>query len=157
MLRRNDARLNVCNGQTGAVISVDRAAGSLIIAFDDGACRAVPHNYIAAGGVTHGYATTIHKAQGLTVDRCLVLADELIYRESAYVALSRGRARNQLYVVDEGNEVENATHGPTRQRDRLASLNAALASSRSQSLALDQLDRRRTGERDVDLSAEIEL
>ena len=117
MLRRNDARLNVCNGQTGAVVSVDRAAKSLIVAFDDGACRAVPHNYIAAGGVDHGYATTIHKAQGLTVDRCLVLADELIYRESAYVALSRGRARNQLYVVNDGIDVEHSAHGPTLQRD----------------------------------------
>ena len=157
MLRRNDARLNVCNGQTGAVVSVERAARSLIVAFDDGACRAVPHNYIAAGGVDHGYATTIHKAQGLTVDRCLVLADELIYRESAYVALSRGRARNQLYVVNDGIDVEHAAHGPTWQRDSVASLKAALATSRSQSLALDQLDRGTSVERDVGLSAEIEL
>ena len=112
MLRRNDARLNVCNGQTGAVAPVDVPQGSLIVVLDDGTCRPVPHASTARPKVSHhGYATTIHKAQGLTVDRCLVLADELIYREAAYVALSRGRARDQLYVVDTTADVEHEAHG----------------------------------------------
>ena len=111
MMRHNDRRLGVCNGQTGTVMTVDGDAGSFVVAFDDGACRAIPHSYIAAGYVDYAYATTIHKAQGLTVDRCLVLADELMYRESAYVALSRGRAQNQLYLVDNRGDLENEAHG----------------------------------------------
>ena len=117
----------------------------------------VPQNYIAAGGIDYGYATTIHKTQGLTVDRCLVLADELLYRESAYVALSRGRARNQLYVVDNGIDVGRGAWSHLEARQS-ATLKAALATSRSQSLALDQLPRRRSAQRDLpEVSMEIEL
>ena len=42
---------------------------------------------------------TIHKAQGLTCDRAFVLGDELLHREAAYTALSRGRHENKLYTV----------------------------------------------------------
>jgi ATP-dependent exoDNAse (exonuclease V) alpha subunit len=154
MMRRNDARLGLCNGQTGSIIAVDRVDLSLTIAADDGACRVVPLPYTAAGNIQHAYATTIHKAQGQTVDRCLVLADGLLYRESAYVALSRGRAQNHLYIVSDGVDVENAAHGPTWQRDPLPALRDLLATSRSQTLALDQLDRRA---RERDLGMEVEI
>ena len=118
----------------------------------------IPRSYIVAGYVDHAYATTIHKAQGRTVDRCFVLADELMYREAAYVALSRGRAQNQLYLVDDTIDLANLPHAPTVQRDRLAMLKNALATSRKQSLALDQLDRGRGTAPDVaEVSMEIEL
>ncbi|GCD57190.1 conjugal transfer protein [Acetobacter pasteurianus NBRC 3222] len=39
----------------------------------------------------HGYAATIHKAQGVTVDRAHVLATGSMDRHGAYVALSRHR------------------------------------------------------------------
>ncbi len=41
--------------------------------------------------VDHGYAATIHKAQGVTVDRAHVLASEHMDRHAAYVALTRHR------------------------------------------------------------------
>ncbi len=41
--------------------------------------------------VDHGYAATIHKAQGMTVDRVHVLATPGLDRHAAYVALSRHR------------------------------------------------------------------
>jgi hypothetical protein len=43
------------------------------------------------GHVDHGYAATIHKAQGVTVDRVHVLASEHMDRHAAYVALTRHR------------------------------------------------------------------
>ena len=45
----------------------------------------------------HGYAATIHKAQGVTVDRVHVLATPGLDRHAAYVALSRHRERVQLH------------------------------------------------------------
>ena len=49
--------------------------------------------------LAHGYATTIHKAQGLTVDRALVLVDDTVAREQAYVALSRARTKTTLSLI----------------------------------------------------------
>ena len=45
----------------------------------------------------HGYAATIHKAQGVTVDRAHVLATPGLDRHAAYVALSRHRDRVELH------------------------------------------------------------
>src|SRR3546814_13808282 len=47
--------------------------------------------------VDHGYAATIHKSQGVTVDRAHVLATHGMDRHSAYVALSRHRDGVQLH------------------------------------------------------------
>ena len=47
----------------------------------------------------HGYASTIHVAQGLTVDHAFVLAGPGLNRESGYTALSRGRHTNRLYAA----------------------------------------------------------
>jgi ATP-dependent exoDNAse (exonuclease V) alpha subunit len=59
----------------------------------------VSRAYLAAGGLDHGYALTIHQAQGLTTHHGLVLGSDSLYRESGYVALSRGRLRNDLYLA----------------------------------------------------------
>ncbi|MCE3544013.1 hypothetical protein LXJ56_27940, partial [Escherichia coli] len=47
--------------------------------------------------VDHGYAATIHKSQGVTVDRAHVLATPGMDRHSAYVGLSRHRDGVQLH------------------------------------------------------------
>ena len=53
------------------------------------------------GHIAHGYAVTIHKNQGATVDRTYVLADALMNRNASYVALTRHRegVRSQPIVV----------------------------------------------------------
>ena len=45
----------------------------------------------------YGWATTIHKAQGETVDKTLVLASPFDHRNLAYVALSRHRDDVQVF------------------------------------------------------------
>jgi hypothetical protein len=47
--------------------------------------------------LTHGYAATIHKAQGVTVERAHVLASAAMDRHSAYVALTRHREGVRLH------------------------------------------------------------
>jgi ATP-dependent exoDNAse (exonuclease V) alpha subunit len=69
------------------------------VTVDDDAHRYVLDRATAAAGLQHGYAFTVHKAQGLTVDTALVLTEGLNHN-AAYTALSRGRQRNQLYVHD---------------------------------------------------------
>jgi hypothetical protein len=49
--------------------------------------------------VDHGYAVTIHKAQGATVDRAYVLASgTMMDRHLTYVAMTRHRDEAQLYA-----------------------------------------------------------
>jgi ATP-dependent exoDNAse (exonuclease V) alpha subunit len=46
----------------------------------------------------HGYAATIHKAQGMTVDRTHVLATPGMDAHGSYVALSRHQVRTTELV-----------------------------------------------------------
>ena len=48
--------------------------------------------------VDHGYATTIHKAQGATVDRTYVLASGTMDRHLTYVSMTRHRDEVALYA-----------------------------------------------------------
>src|SRR5215217_3913961 len=50
---------------------------------------------------SHGYAATVHKAQGATVDRTLVYGSALMDRHLAYVALTRHRDDAVLYASRE--------------------------------------------------------
>lgn len=56
--------------------------------------------------IDHGYATTIHKNQGATVDRAFVLASGTMGGHLTYVAMTRHRDGAQLYV--DGQEFTNA-------------------------------------------------
>lgn len=51
-----------------------------------------------------GYAITGHAAQGMTCGQTFVLATDGLSKEWAYVALSRGRESNRLYVTREARE-----------------------------------------------------
>jgi Ti-type conjugative transfer relaxase TraA len=103
MFLRNERSLGVKNGSLGTIEQVDHAR--MAVRLDDGRQVAFDHkNY---GDVTHGYAATIHKAQGVTVDRIHVLATPGLDRHAAYVALSRHRDAVQLHYgrddfVDQG-------------------------------------------------------
>src|SRR3546814_18797403 len=67
----------------------------MAVKLDDG--RSVAFELKDYAQVDHGYAATIHKSQGVTVDRAHVLATPGMDRPSAYVALSRPRAGGPLY------------------------------------------------------------
>ena len=58
----------------------------------------LPASYVEQS-VELGYAATIHRAQGSTVDTAHALVDASTDRAGAYVALTRGREHNALYVA----------------------------------------------------------
>ena len=91
----------VKNGTLGTVLAVEVGGERLTVRLDgagaDGSERRVSFAVRDYGAVDHGYAATIHKAQGVTVDRAHVLASGLMDRHAAYVALTRHREGVSLH------------------------------------------------------------
>ncbi|WP_261531672.1 AAA family ATPase [Burkholderia multivorans] len=93
MFLRNDYDLDVKNGTLATIESVaaretDSAAGSILtVRLDDG--RKVAVDTANYGALDYGYALTVHKSQGMTVDRAYVLATKSLHAELAYVAMTR--------------------------------------------------------------------
>jgi Ti-type conjugative transfer relaxase TraA len=93
MFLKNERGLGVKNGTLGKIEQV--SPERLAVRLDDG--RQVAFDLKDYAHVDHGYAATIHKSQGVTVDRAHVLATPGMDRHSAYVALSRHRDGVQLH------------------------------------------------------------
>ncbi|WP_301749809.1 Ti-type conjugative transfer relaxase TraA [uncultured Erythrobacter sp.] len=87
MFLRNERELGVKNGTLGTVEEV--TPQRMRVRIDDG--RSMAFDLKDYAHIDHGYAATIHKAQGMTVDRAHVLATPGMDRHGAYVALSRHR------------------------------------------------------------------
>ncbi len=133
---RNDYPLGLLNGTRGVVEQIDTRRQEMTLTATDQQL-VVPFAYVEAGHLTHGYATTIHKAQGATVDRCYLLGDDTLTREHAYTALSRGRHHNELYVVAEDRRVDER-HVVEFETAPLDAVRHAIRRSGAQHLAVDQ-------------------
>jgi ATP-dependent exoDNAse (exonuclease V) alpha subunit len=139
LCRRNQSSLGVLNGDLGTVIAVDQARTSLTVRFDRAPeTRNLPAWYLEQGHVGYGYAMTGHKAQGVTTDRTFVIVDGTTDRQWAYVALSRGRQANTLYLADAELAEESCTHlAHPDSHDALGHVTAALNRSSMQTAAID--------------------
>ena len=140
LFTRNDRHLGVINGDIGTVKRVDTARQRLVVDLgQDGPVR-VERAQLEGRRVVHGYATTVHKAQGATVDRLLVYGDDRLYREAGYVALSRGRDHNQLYVVTSRDTDLDAHPGALEPVEAIDHVGHALARSGAKAMATDEAD-----------------
>ncbi|MGH8985360.1 MAG: AAA family ATPase, partial [Acidimicrobiia bacterium] len=140
MALANRRRLDVVNGARGTVTAAGEAG--VAVRLDGGATVTLPADYLHAGNLTHAYATTIHKAQGMTCDRSLVLAGDALFREAGYTALSRGRAENRLYLV--APEPPDVDVGYGIRGDRAGAIDelvSALEHSRRKHPAIERLTR----------------
>ncbi|CUX40233.1 Ti-type conjugative transfer relaxase TraA [Agrobacterium deltaense] len=92
----NNRDLRVKNGMLGTVEHVE--PNKIIARLDGrgGDSVSIPTDSYQA--IDHGYATTIHKNQGATVDRAFVLASGTMDRHLTYVAMTRHRDSVQLYA-----------------------------------------------------------
>ncbi|ACS59191.1 Ti-type conjugative transfer relaxase TraA (plasmid) [Rhizobium leguminosarum bv. trifolii WSM1325] len=107
----NDRDLGVKNGMLGEVIAVQPDAIQVRLdgkaPTQDGQRQVIiPVNSYQA--FDHGYATTIHKTQGATVDRSFVLASTTMDRHLTYVAMTRHREAVQLYASLDAFKTERA-------------------------------------------------
>ncbi|MFG1296525.1 Ti-type conjugative transfer relaxase TraA [Xanthobacter variabilis] len=93
MFLQNERGLGVKNGTLGTIERVSDQ--SMSVRTDDD--RSVGFDLKDYNRIDHGYAATIHKAQGMTVDRTQVLATPGLDAHGSYVALSRHRSRLDLH------------------------------------------------------------
>jgi hypothetical protein len=114
--RRNDRRLRtddgyVRNGTLWHITATHRDGSIAVRPLDDGPQRSddgprrpddgtvhLPAAYVAEH-VELGYAVTTARSQGLTVDQTHTIAAVGMAREDLYVAMTRGRDSNRVYVA----------------------------------------------------------
>src|SRR5690606_5657899 len=87
MFLRNERSLDVKNGTLGTIERVSEQ--HMAVLTDD--ARRVAFDVKDYRDLDHGFTATIHKAQGMTVDRAHVLATPGMDSHGAYVAMSRHR------------------------------------------------------------------
>jgi conjugative relaxase-like TrwC/TraI family protein len=111
--RRNDRALRTDRGEPirnrdrWTVTAVHRD-GSLTVSHAGGHGTAVLPAEYTAGHVRLGYAATAHGHQGDTVDVSLAVITEATSPRSLYVAATRGRDENRLFVVtDEADQARD--------------------------------------------------
>ncbi|NTA95096.1 Ti-type conjugative transfer relaxase TraA, partial [Agrobacterium tumefaciens] len=93
---KNEGSLGLKNGMIGHVVVA--AANRIVATVGEGdQRRQVIVEQRFYNNLDHGYATTIHKSQGATVDRVKVLASLSLDRHLTYVAMTRHREDLQLY------------------------------------------------------------
>ncbi len=102
---KRDNGINVVNGTLGTVRSVDGYNKKLLVEIDRDDLkpeqRMVTVDTKEYGHIEHGYAATVYKAQGVTVDRSYILASKYYDAHSAYVGMSRHRQSCDIYTSKE--------------------------------------------------------
>jgi hypothetical protein len=142
------AELGVANGSRGTITALDLQTRTLTLRLDgsDGRTVTLPRSYLDGRGrgernrrVDLAYATTGHRAQGLTRGRALVRLTGTEDVNWLYVQLSRARLDTRLYAVvgpepHAGGELDL----PDRERpDAYLQLAQALSRAGGQRLAID--------------------
>jgi conjugative relaxase-like TrwC/TraI family protein len=133
--RRNDPDLQVANRQTWTVAAVGSDGSLTLHGQSHGRDRTVPPSY-AARFVELAYATTVHGAQGETVDRAHVVIGEHTGAAAAYVAMTRGRDSNTAHLVAEDLDDARKKWVEMFNRDR-----ADLGPDHARGQAIDAIDR----------------
>ncbi|MDO5082534.1 MAG: MobF family relaxase [Arachnia propionica] len=108
LTRRNDRRLTtgtghsfVKNGDRWTIEQI-HADGSIEVIDDHDRTCTLPADYVRQWS-TLGYATTVHRAQGRTVDSSHLLLDTTsVGHDAVYVGLTRGRNNNQVWAITDG-------------------------------------------------------
>jgi exodeoxyribonuclease V alpha subunit len=131
--RRNDRDLGVANRDTWTVAGIGDD-GSLLVIGRVG-YRQLPADYVR-GHVELAYATTVHGAQGDTVDRAHFVVGETTGAAAAYVAMTRGRHNNVAHFAAENIDDARQQWVDVFSRDR-----ADLGPAHAADIAADDIER----------------
>ena len=102
---KNDKTLGVTNGTLGTIESVKE--GQIIVRLDEVDNKDLNHDRSVIVDpslykhLEHGYAATVYKTQGVTVDRSYLLASRHLDAHATYVGMSRHRESVDLFYSRE--------------------------------------------------------
>jgi ATP-dependent exoDNAse (exonuclease V) alpha subunit len=128
----------------------------LVVALDEGGERTLPEAY-ARKDLESGYAVSIRRGQGITVDHGIELG-------ASYVGLSRGRAVNSAHIIVDTSEIKKtaaeerellqrvAAHLGKGAEEKLAEMERSLAAHRHA-----RGIRQKIGDVEVSMTADAEL
>lgn len=111
--RRNNRRLRttsggwVVNGDVWTVLAVLSDGAAQVRRHSDASVVTLPAAYLAEHSHL-AYATTAHRAQGMTVDVCHAAITADTSHEQLYVAATRGRHANHLWVIADSDRAVHA-------------------------------------------------
>ena len=110
-------RQRVVKSSMGTVTAVSMRRGEPVLAMtlDDGRHVEVDSRHF--GGLDHAYALTIHKSQGMSVDRVDFVGGAFNNAELALVAMSRFKEKLTVHVAE--HEVEAMRNGFARVTEKL--------------------------------------
>lgn len=137
MFLRNEKSLGVKNGTLGTVERIGN--GALQVHLDGKDETRIAIETKDYQDLDYGYASTIHKSQGATVDRSYVLASQYFDRHTSYVALSRHRESATLFYAQD-EFVRRAGEGAPDPAEAKRNLEYTLSRARPKELAHDYLE-----------------
>ena len=121
MQTRNDAELDVANGDVGTVVDVDPGAGSVRVGWPRGE---VEHPRDRVRDLVPAWAVTVHKAQGGEWPVVVLVLDPahrgLLWRALVYTAVTRATRALILVGRSEALRAAARTTGPGARRTGLA-------------------------------------
>ena len=121
-----DKRAGIYNGNAGAITAIDETSGRLSAALDAAAGakgREVSWSAAEFTGFRHGYAGTIYKGQGKTLDHTYLYHTHHWRRAASYVALTRQRESAQVFVArDTAGDARELARQMARGEIKAASL-----------------------------------
>ncbi|PBC66291.1 conjugative relaxase-like TrwC/TraI family protein [Streptomyces sp. TLI_235] len=144
--RRNDRRRTclrgkdfVKNGDTWTVESRTATGGAVVRHTQHGGRLTLPATYLAHH-TELGYAATVHRIQGMTVDTLHAVLTSGLSREAAYVAATRGRHANHLYVaLNHGETLDAALRRIATSTDQEPTARQTIGTSQQEAQGIARL------------------
>jgi hypothetical protein len=133
--RRNDPTLGVTNRQIWTVVGLGDDGSLIVHSPDMRRDRELPARYVNEH-VELAYATTVHGAQGQTVEHAHVAISDTTGAAPAYVAMTRGRQANVAHLVAESVEDARKQWIDVFGRDR-----ADLGPAHARQRVIDEIER----------------